>query len=240
MKQYLVTACDETYFDMFGVPWISSVLEISNFKGTAILIAFGFKNKTIIDKLEKNNINIIHTQNILKKRSFIYEKISEIQNQNLGQYAYFDFDGYFNCDINPIFELMEDSIFLRTENNNDGFVCGDNKAWNKFAKFQSLERFCGFDPSIEYFRLANNDIKFISNKWNYIEPARINSDSDVGFLHYRGEIKSLMSSVHNHDFSFQKKYHEINCKWQKEFDKKYQSMSLKMITKDKHEIADTL
>ena len=229
LNNFLVTSFDESYFIRFAVGWFGSLFDISNFNGTVIVINFGYNNKSIIEKLEKRGVNFIHMDNLSNKRYITYTKISELQKEHVGNYLYYDFDGYFNSDINPLLEEHEEGKFIRSKNNNDGFVYGDNDCWNRFYDFQRFERFCNLKQSNDYFLLNDSDIKFVDNKWNYTEVTRINKSTDISFMHYAGQVKRFLNTNVDYDFSFAKKYPELQAKWQKEFEKKNLNLSRRLV-----------
>lgn len=235
MNNYLITSFDESYFNRFAVGWFGSLFDISNFNGRVIVVNFGYKNKSVIEKLERKGINFIHLENLSNKRYVVYNKISEIQKNDIGNYVYYDFDGYFNSDINSLFSECEKGIFLRAKNNNDGFVCGDNECWERFADFQKFERFCNFKQTNDYFILNDSDIKYISSKYNYIEPTRMNENTEVCFLHYTENFKHILNTNYDYDFSFAKKFPEINKLWSKEFEKKNITINRRFVFKHKKE-----
>lgn len=232
---FLVTCFDEKYFNLFGASWFASLFDVSKFEGKVIAIAFDFKKQENLDVLQKHGINVIHTTDHNDKRTFAYIKIAELQKNNQGKYAYFDFDGYFRKDINCLFDMHENGLFLRSQNNNDGFVLGDNAAWDKFYEFVKFENFCKFRLSTEYFLLSSDGIKHIDNKFNYVEPSRLTSDSDACFVHYTGAIKNYINSNYDYNFSYAKQFPESYQNWQKAFCKKPYSVNRKFLFKKKNE-----
>lgn len=244
VNRYLVTTFDENYFLNFGISWFGSLFDISKFDGVVIAIVHDFKKQEVLNLLKEKKINIIiapEEASIVSKRTYAYFKIAELQRQNKGLYAYYDFDGYFNGNINDVFDLYEPNKFLRTENNNDGFVCGDYQAWNDYYDFLRFEKFCQFPLSTEYFFFGDNNIKWIDNKFNFVDIARITPETEVKFIHYAGMIKKLLNTNYDYNFHFSKKHPEVCKKWTKIFNKKQSHVKRKLISKNKdnHEKSDT-
>lgn len=185
----IITAFDEVYFQRFGVGWLSSLREIGKYEGSIVAVAFSFGMNGSVDKMRSMGVDIVHVKTCEDMRSRAVEIVLDMQRSNPGTYAYFDIDGHFEGDINPLFDISSDSELLVSENGNLGMVCGDEKAWDRLGEYRKFESFCGFRHSIGNFANMNRFVKVVPNKWNHINPARVSEEPDARFVHYSGQMK---------------------------------------------------
>jgi hypothetical protein len=212
----IVTAFDELYFQRFGVGWFSSLAEAGRYKGKIIAVAFSFGMNSSVDKMRSMGIDVVHAKTCEDMRSCVIGMVLGMQKSNPGTYAYFDIDGHFEGDINPLFDISSDSELLVSENGDSGMVCGDEKAWGRLGEYRKFESFCGFGHSTGDFANMNRFVKLVPNKWNYTSPTRVSEEPDVRFVHYSGQMKSYKKFDSMIDSILTSKNPELMSKWRSE------------------------
>ena len=217
LNQFLISSFDESYFYRYGVSWIASLKEISNFKGVVVLIAFDFKNQKIIDVLKSNDLLVIQKDNVVEKREEVFDIISDLQEHSEGMYAYFDIDGYFDDNIQDLYDIDASDYLLVAGDSNMGFCAGKNDAWKFYKDYRKFENFLNFNRSLADFVEYNKHIVQIDYVWNCTEPNRIPIETKAKFVHYSYSIKQTADDIAEIEFSFQKKYPEHFNKWQNIF-----------------------
>lgn len=231
MNKFIFSSFTEEYFDRFGAGWVGSLREVSKFDGMVVLVSLGYKRQRVLDILKSNDIAVLHEDDDDNRRQIVFGKIAELQKHSPGVFAYIDFDGYFNGDINPMFDESNDGNLHICENFSMGLVCGNNEAWNSYGDYRKFENVCGLMPSMVDFLSNNRKMSKLDSSWNCLDLDTEHIES-AKFLHYSTGLKQLPDRIERSELSFEKRQPEHHAKWNGLFfENQRQHIKLKMLGK---------
>lgn len=216
MNKFIFSCFTEEYFEKFGAGWIGSLRELSNFDGMVVLLSLGYKRQRVMDALKTCNITVIHEEDRVNKRQIVFDKIADLQKHSPGCFAYIDFDGYFNGDINPLFEESNDGNLHICENLSMGLVCGNNKAWEAYGDYRKFENVCGLQPSMVDFLSNNSNMSKLDSSWNCLN-LDVEHVEKSKFIHYSSGIKKIPDGVDSLNLSFCQRNQDLYAKWKSIF-----------------------
>jgi len=212
LKKFIFSAFNSEYIDKYGASWIASLKEKSNFNGIVVLIALGYSCSKVVDALKLEGITVINADDEEDRRKVVFDIIANLQKHSDGVYAYWDIDGYFNGDVNEIFDMCNDGNVHIANNSSLGFVCGNNQAWNIYSQYRDFENACGLKPSMYEFITQNHSVSLVDSCWNCLA---IDSASAImsKFYHYPRIIRNTPDGMSRFDFYFDKTNQDMHDRW---------------------------
>jgi hypothetical protein len=216
LNKFIFSCFTEDYFERFGAGWVGSLREISKFDGIIVFLSLGYKRQRVMDALKANNITVLHEDDGANRRQIVFDKISDLQRHSPGVFAYMDFDGYFNGEINPMFEESNDGNLHMCENFSMGLVCGNNEAWNSYADYRKFENACGLMPSMNDFFSSNRKIAKLDSSWNCID-MDMDHVEKAKFIHYSTGLKQVPDGIESLELSFERRFPDYCAKWKSIF-----------------------
>jgi hypothetical protein len=177
---YIVTSICEKDFSKFGISWLSSLFDYTNYDGEIIFIDEGLSEFTK-SKLLKNGIIVLD-----KIGNFVITSLKNFVLDNKGVYAYWDSSCIFQKDIKEVFDLCDNKILYTREN---GFYAFDSKYLNLVESLFELCSFLKTDPK-DFFEYYKESL-LLDNKWNFKEVFKLNNIQ--GNLCFEGELQNILN-----------------------------------------------
>lgn len=202
------TCFDFNYFNLYGISWIASIRTLGQYSGPICAITFDQFPPALLDKLAKENIQLISAFDRPKARESALDFLqSHIKKES---FAYWDSDGYF---MNSITDLPISDKLLYVKDT-CGFVAGSGDAFGLCAEYNKLNDFCGFKRDLDVHKYFPSLVDFLGTEWNYCHANR-SIPANTKFIHFSHEIKKLTATKEN--LSFAARYPEIYKEWAARF-----------------------